>query len=333
VKKRICFFSSKAYDEEVFGRHPAARDFELKFFAAHLSPESAKLSSGFDALCAFVSDKLSRETLAEIQKHSGPKLLLLRSAGFNHVDLPAAKELGFRVARVPAYSPHAVAEHTVALLMTLNRKIHRAYNRVRESNFSLEGLMGFDVYGKTVGIVGTGKIGLCFARILKGMGANLCAYDPYPNPEARELGISYTSLEEVLRQSDILSLHCPLTKENQHMINAESLKLTKKGLFLINTGRGALIDTKALIASLKCGHLGAVALDVYEEEEALFFEDHSANLLQDDVFARLLSFPNVLITGHQAFFTREALEAIAHKTFANAQAILLEAKSSIDSEL
>jgi len=247
----------------------------------------------------------------------GTTLVALRSAGFNHVDLQAAAELGIAVVRVPAYSPYAVAEHAVGLMLALNRKFHRAYNRVREGNFSLDGLLGFDMHGKTAGIVGTGKIGTVVATILKGFGCRLIGYDPYPSDAARELGVEYVSLDDLIGQADIITLHLPLTPETHHLIGAEAIAKMKPGAMLINTSRGALLDTAEVIEGLKSGQVGALGLDVYEEEEELFFEDLSGTVIQDDTFARLLTFPNVLITGHQGFFTREALSAIAETTIAN----------------
>jgi D-lactate dehydrogenase len=247
----------------------------------------------------------------------GVKVVALRCAGFNNVDLPAARELGIQVVRVPAYSPYAVAEHAVALMLTLNRRTHRAYNRVREGNFALNGLLGFDMHGKTVGIVGTGRIGVALARIMTGFGCKVLAHDLYPNDECKALGVIYVALDELLAQSDIISLHCPLNDKTRHMINPLAIGRMKRGVMLINTGRGALVNTPAVIAGLKSGHVGALAMDVYEQEESLFFEDHSNEIIQDDQLERLLTFHNVLITSHQGFFTREALSAIADTTLAN----------------
>jgi D-lactate dehydrogenase len=247
----------------------------------------------------------------------GVRLLALRSAGFNHVDLPAAKTLGLTVARVPEYSPRAVAEHTAAIVLSLNRKIHRAYARVREGNFALEGLLGFDLHGRTVGVIGTGRIGIAFIRIMRGFGCTVVAHDPYPNPEAEALGARYVTLPELLSASDIVSLHCPLTPDTRHLIDAKAVDAMKDGVMLVNTSRGAVIDTRAVIRGLKSGKIGNLGLDVYEEEEGLFFENLSDQVIKDDVFARLLTFPNVLITGHQAFFTVEALTAIAEITIGN----------------
>lgn len=313
---RVAVFSTKPYDQQFLLAANAAHGHELVFFEPRLTPETSPLAAGFPAVCAFVNDQLNAPVLRALARH-GTKLIALRSAGFNHVDLPAARELGLTVVRVPAYSPYAVAEHTVGLMLALNRKIHRAYARVREGNFSLDGLLGFDLHGKTVGIVGTGKIGAVVARILAGFGCNLLAYDLVPNPECEALGTRYVPLPALFAQSDIITLHCPLTPETYHLVNAPALHQMKSGVMLVNTGRGALIDTRAIIYALKSGKLGSLGLDVYEEEAGLFFEDLSAQVIQDDVFARLLTFPNVLITGHQGFFTREALANIGETTLAN----------------
>lgn len=289
---------------------------ELSFFDVRLTPETVALAEEFPAICAFVNDMLNEEVLRALAAH-GTRLLALRSAGFNHVDLPVADELGFTVLRVPAYSPHAVAEHTVALMLSLNRKIHRSFARVREGNFALDGLLGFDMYGRTAGIIGTGKIGACVASILKGLGCRLLAYDPYPNPECEALGAIYVPLEQLLAESDIVTLHCPLMPATHHLIDGRALELMKPGVMLINTSRGGLIDTQAVIEALKSGQVGYLGLDVYEEEADLFFEDLSDRVIMDDVFTRLLTFPNVLITGHQAFFTENALRGIAETTINN----------------
>jgi D-lactate dehydrogenase len=274
---------------------------------------------GATAVCAFVNDDLHEEVLTALHA-TGVRLIALRSAGFNHVDLPRASELGLTVARVPAYSPYAVAEHTVAMMLSLNRKIHRAHARVREGNFALDGLLGFDMRGRTIGIVGTGKIGMVVARILGGFGCRLLAYDVTPNPECAAIGVRYVGLEDLWGQSDIVSLHAPLTGDTRHIVDAGAIARMKPGVMIVNTSRGALVDTAALIEGLKSGHVGCVGLDVYEEEEHLFFRDLSAQVIQDDVFARLLTFPNVLITAHQAFFTREAMDAISTVTLENASA-------------
>ncbi|QXI42364.1 2-hydroxyacid dehydrogenase [Pseudomonas wayambapalatensis] len=313
---RVLLFSSQHYDQESFTQAAASSALELHFQAARLTRDTAPLAQGFEVVCAFINDDLGADVLQRLAS-GGTRLIALRSAGYNHVDLTAAAHLGLTVVRVPAYSPHAVAEHTVALILALNRRLHRAYNRTREGDFTLHGLTGFDLHGKTVGVVGTGQIGAAFARIMAGFGCQLLAYDPYPNPELLALGARYLELPELLGQARIISLHCPLTEHTRHLINAESLARLQPGAMLINTGRGALVDTPALIDALKSGQLGYLGLDVYEEEAQLFFEDRSDLPLQDDVLARLLTFPNVIVTAHQAFLTREALEAIAATTLDN----------------
>lgn len=312
---RVAVFSAKPYDREFMERANAGRH-ELSFLETRLAQETALLAAGFPTVCVFVNDRLDAEVLGRLAG-GGTRHVALRSAGFNHVDLDAARVLDIRVTRVPAYSPHAVAEHTVGLILALDRKIHRAYARVREGNFALEGLIGFDLFGKTAGIVGTGRIGAVVARILGGFGCRLLAHDVAPSRECAALGVQYLPLREVFAQADIVSLHCPLTASTHHLVNADTLSLMKPGAMLINSGRGALIDTPAVIAALKSGRLGHLGLDVYEEEGPLFFEDRSEDVIQDDVFARLLTFPNVVITGHQGFFTEEALRAIAETTIAN----------------
>lgn len=313
---RIAFFSAKPFEHEPFLAAAAGRH-ELVFLPQRLDASTAPGAAGCAGVCAFVNDRLDAPCLEALAR-AGVRLVALRSAGFNHVDVDAAARLGLAVARVPAYSPHAVAEHTVALMLCLNRKIHRAYNRVREHNFALDGLMGFDLFGKTVGVVGTGKIGQCVVRIMRGFGCRVLAFDPAPCAECRELGAEYVPLNALLAGSDVVTLHCPLTPATRHLINDAALRSMRPGAMLINTGRGALIDTRALIGTLKAGRLGAVGLDVYEEEADLFFRDLSEEVLHDDVFARLLTFPNVLITAHQGFFTREAMANIAQTTIANA---------------
>lgn len=313
---RVALFSTKPYEREFFTTANREYGHELVFLEPRLTPDTALLAEGFPAVCIFVNDQASApviQTLAQGQT----RLLALRSAGYNHVDLGAAEENGLTVVRVPAYSPYAVAEHAVALIMALNRKTHRAYARVREGNFELDGLLGFDIHGLTVGVVGTGKIGLEFARIMNGFGCRLLGFDPYPNPEAGRLGLDYVPLDELFARSDIISLHTPLTPETYHLIGTDALARMKHGVMLINTSRGALVDAAAAIEGLKTGQIGYLGLDVYEEEADLFFEDLSDRIIQDDVFARLLTFPNVVITGHQAFFTRNAMRAIADTTLAN----------------
>lgn len=313
---KVAVFSAKPYDREFLQAANAQRGHELVYLEARLSPATAVLGTEFPTVCAFVNDILDAAVLEELAR-GATRHIALRSAGFNHVDLPAARRLGLTVTRVPAYSPHAVAEHTVALMLALDRKVHRAYARVREGNFALEGLVGFDMAGKTVGIIGTGKIGAVVARIMTGFGCRVVAYDVNPNPDCLSMGVTYLSMDDVFAQADVLTLHCPLTDETFHLVDAARIARMKPGVMLINTGRGALIDTRAVTAALKSGRIGHLGLDVYEEEGPLFFEDRSSRVIQDDVFARLLTFPNVLITGHQAFFTREALGAIAETTLGN----------------
>lgn len=313
---RIMLFSSQPYDRDSFSAASLPSGCQLTFQHAHLGPDTAALAKDCAVVCAFINDDLSAPVLQQLAA-GGTRLIALRSAGYNHVDLKAAQQLGLSVARVPAYSPFAIAEHATALILALNRRIHRAFNRTREGDFSLHGLIGFDLHGKTVGIVGTGQIGAAFARIMAGFGCRLLAHDPYPDRELQALGVRYLPLDEVLQQAQIISLHCPLTPDTRHLINQQSLARLQPGSMLINTGRGALVDTPALIDALKSGQLGYLGLDVYEEEAALFFEDQSDLPLQDDVLARLLTFPNVIVTAHQAFLTREALGAIAETTLQN----------------
>jgi D-lactate dehydrogenase len=313
---RVAVFSTKPYVKEFLTA--ANRDFghELVFFEARLSPETTVLAQGFPAVCAFVNDQLSAEVLADLHKR-GVRLIALRCAGVNHVDLAAAAQLGLTVMNVPAYSPYSIAEHAVGLILALNRKLNRAYNRVRDGNFSLDGLMGFDLHGRTAGIVGTGKIGECVARILHGFGCRLLAHDPRPNPEVEALGARYAPLAEIHRESDLITLHCPLIPATRHLVNAACIREMKRGVMLINTSRGGLVDAAAVIEGLKSGQIGYLGLDVYEEEAELFFEDLSNYVLQDDVFARLQTFPNVIITGHQAFFTQDAVAQISQATLQN----------------
>jgi D-lactate dehydrogenase len=313
---RVALFSTKSYEREFFTSANREYGHELVYLEPRLTPDTVVLADGFPAVCIFVNDQANAPVIEALVR-GGTRLLALRSAGYNHVDLSAAEKHGMTVVRVPAYSPYAVAEHTVALIMTLNRKTHRAHARVREGNFGLEGLLGFDIHGLTVGVVGTGKIGIEFARIMNGFGCRLLGYDPYPNPEAGRLGMDYVTLDELFARSDIISLHTPLTPETYHLINMDAIARMKHGVMLINTSRGALVDATAAIEGLKTGQIGYLGLDVYEEEADLFFEDLSDKIIQDDVFARLLTFPNVVITGHQAFFTRNALSAIADTTLAN----------------
>lgn len=313
---KVAVFSTKPYDHEFLTRANLAHGHDLSFLEERLSHVTVPLAAGAEAVCAFVNDDLSSPVLEGLAR-LGVRSVMLRSAGFNHVDLKTAARLGLSVAHVPGYSPHAVAEHCVALILALNRQIHRAHNRVREGNFALSGLLGFDLYGKTVGVVGTGQIGSCFARIMIGFGCRVVADDPYPNEDCRRMGVEYLPLDDVLGSSDIVSLHLPLTPQTHHFIQSERLGKMRDGVMLINTSRGVLIDTNAAIEALKSGKIGYLGLDVYEEEADLFFEDLSNEVLHDDVFSRLLTFPNVLITGHQAFFTREAMSTIAATTLEN----------------
>ncbi len=317
---RIAIFSAHSFEREFFAASNVTKKYDLVFFEANLSAKTASLADKFDVVCCFVTDKLDQETLRLIKK-AGVRLIALRSAGYNNVDLEEASKLKIPIVRVPAYSPHAVAEYAVGLLLSLNRKIHRAYARVRELNFSLEGLMGFDLNGKTVGVIGTGRIGTVFATIMHGFGCKVIAFDPIPNLKLKEYRIlEYVDLQTIFRNSHIISLHVPLLPTTKHLINAAALNQMKKGTIVINTGRGALLDAHALIESLKSGHLAGAALDVYEEEDGIFFKDLSDQVLQDDVLARLLTFPNVLVTSHQAFFTLEALTKIVETTFENISA-------------
>ncbi|MDF2792684.1 MAG: hydroxyacid dehydrogenase [Pseudomonas orientalis] len=313
---RVILFSSQTYDRDSFIAEPRPQGIELQFQPARLNLDTVALAEQHEVVCAFINDDLSAPVLEQLAE-GGTRLIALRSAGYNHVDLHAAQRLGLSVVRVPAYSPHAVAEHAVALVLALNRRLHRACNRTRDGDFSLHGLTGFDLVGKTVGVVGTGQIGATFARIMTGFGCQLLAYDPFPNPEVQAMGARYVSLPELLAEAQVISLHCPLTADSKHLINAGTLAHMQPGAMLINTGRGGLVDTPALVEALKTGQLGYLGLDVYEEEAQLFFEDRSDLPLQDDVLARLLTFPNVIITAHQAFLTREALAAIAGTTLAN----------------
>src|SRR5215467_844114 len=323
-------FDTKPYDREALQQASTNHGIEWHFLEFRLTKDTAQAAKHDRAVCVFVNDQLDRPCL-EVLASQGVELVALRCTGFNNVDLESARELQLTVTRVPVYSPHAVAEHAIALLLTLNRKIHRAFNRVRELNFSLNGLVGFDLYAKTAGIIGTGKIGRIAAQILRGFGMRVLAYDPFPNHEwAKQTEVDYVEAPSVLlRQSDVVSLHTPLTEETKYTIRAETLELMRPGSILINVSRGALVDTKALIQALKSGRLAGVGLDVYEEEEGIFFEDLSGGVLHDDELARLLTFPNVLITSHQAFLTREALTEIACTTVANISALAGE-KSFVD---
>jgi D-lactate dehydrogenase len=314
---KIAFFSTKSYDREFFNHYISTH--EIVYFEASLNLETTNLASGCNAVCVFVNDKLTKEVITALNK-LGIQLIALRCAGFNSVDLQAAKANNIKVVRVPAYSPHAVAEHAAALMLTLNRKTHKAYNRVREGNFSLERLTGFDLFEKTVGVIGTGKIGEVFCSIMLGFGCKVLAFDLIENKELAAKGVEYLPLIDVLQQSDIVSLHCPLNEQTKHIINQQTVAMMKEEVMLINTSRGGLIDTPAVIEGLKTGKIGYLGLDVYEQEEKLFFNDLSESVIQDDVIMRLLSFPNVLITAHQGFFTEEALTQIAQTTLGNIDA-------------
>jgi D-lactate dehydrogenase len=327
-KPIVAVFDTKPYDRDHLTRAVGSEEVAWYFHDFRLEPQTAPAAKGARAVCVFVNDVVNREVVENLAS-SGVGLVALRCAGFNNVDLTAVKELGLIVTRVPSYSPHAVAEHTIALILALNRKIHRAFNRVRELNFSLNGLLGFDLYEKTVGIIGTGKTGRIVSEILRGFQMRVLAFDPYPNQQwAAKNGIEYVEMSTLIKQSDLISLHAPLTPQTDRVINTETMAQMKSGVILVNVSRGRLIHTKALIEALKSGHVGGVALDVYEEEEGIFFEDLSGEVLHDDELARLLTFPNVLVTAHQAFFTREALSEIARVTvenvrrFANKEALL-----------
>ena len=321
-KPVVTVYDTKSYDREYLSRAIGADDLHWYFHEFRLEPETAFSADGAPVVCVFVNDVVSRDVLERLAG-SGVRLVALRCAGFNNVDLEGARALGIAVTRVPSYSPHAVAEHTIALILTLNRRIHRAFNRVREFNFSLRGLAGFDLCGKTAGVLGTGKIGRIVGEILRGFRMRVLASDPYPNLDwATQNGIEYVEMGVLMQESDIITLHAPLTPQTDRIINHETLALMKSGVILANTSRGRLIHTKALIKALKSGQVGGVALDVYEEEEGIFFEDLSGEILHDDELARLLTFPNVLVTAHQAFFTHEALSEIARVTVENIRRLI-----------
>lgn len=314
---KTAVFDTHDFEEEIFRKMNALSKHDLSYFEAKLTPTTASLAKGFLCVCPFVNDKLNAETLSQL-KEGGTRLIALRSAGFNHVDMKEAVRLGLKVVRVPEYSPYAIAEHAVALIQTLNRKTHRAFNRVRDGNFTLSGLVGFDLHGKTVGVVGTGKIGKVFAGIMRGFGCEVLLYDVRPDEKfALEISAKYSPLMELYQRSHIISLHLPLNDQTKHMINHSALSMMKKGVMLINTGRGGLIETRDLIRSLKNGHIGSAGLDVYEEESGIFFNDLSGQILDDDILTRLMTFPNVLITSHQAFLTHEALSNIVGTTLDN----------------
>jgi D-lactate dehydrogenase len=318
ITAKVTFFSTQAYDKVFFEKYNIDFGYELEFFETQLNEQTAKLIQDTDVVCVFVNDVVNEFVIKKLAKKD-VKIIALRCAGFNNVDLEAAKKFGIKVCRVPAYSPEAVAEHAMAMILTLNRKTHKAYNRVREQNFSLNGLLGFDLRGKTVGIIGTGNIGKAFAKIVKGFGCNVLAYDIVTDAEMEKEGVTFVSLENIFKESDVISLHCPLNEHTKHIIDKKSLSIMKDHVMIINTSRGALIETVSVIEGLKEGKIGYLGIDVYEQEEKLFFRDLSADIIQDDAIQRLMSFPNVLVTAHQAFFTNEALTQIALVTFGNIQ--------------
>lgn len=314
---KIAFYDTRSYDKESFTKENENFGFEIEYFEFRINEKTAFTAKGYDAICVFVNDVLN-ERVISILKECGVKIILLRCAGFNNVDLDAAEKYGIKVVRVPAYSPHAVAEHALSLLMSLTRHIPQAYIRTKTANFNIEGLTGRDLYGLTAGVFGTGKIGRVMAELLKGLGMKIICYDPFPNKEwAEQNGFTYVDVETIFRQSDVLTFHCPLTNETRHIVNHDTTKMMKPDAVIINTGRGALIDTKALVHALKHKYIGGAALDVYEEESQFFFKDWSSEVITDDVLARLLTFPNVIITGHQAFLTKTALSNIASVTLNN----------------
>lgn len=316
---KVAIFSTKPYDRQFLDQLNAKYGHELVYLEPRLDTDTAALAAGYEAVCVFVNDTLNSPVLTQLAS-GDTRLITLRCTGFNNVDLTAAEKLGMTVARVPAYSPHAVAEHTIGLMLALNRGIHRAYNRVREGNFSLHGLLGFDMHGRTAGIIGTGCIGRIVAQLLLAFGCRVLAYDITPDKELESSGVEYASLETLYRESDIISLHCPLSCDTHHLIDVDALNMMKDSVMLINTSRGAVVDTRTVIDALKSGRIGYLGLDVYEQEGDLFFENLSDQVIQDDVFERLLTFPNVLVTGHQGYFTREALHNIADTTLGNISA-------------
>jgi D-lactate dehydrogenase len=329
---KVIFFSTKPYDKLFFDRCNKTQDFEIEYFETHLGPHIVNAIGSADAVCVFVNDKVNAGVI-KVLAEKGVRIIALRCAGFNNVDTEAAKQYGITVCRVPAYSPEAVAEHTLALILTLNRKTHKAYNRVREQNFSLNGLLGFNLHGKTIGVIGTGNIGKSFCHIMMGLGCTVLAYDILKDKTLEDAGAQYQSLENVLAQSDIVSLHCPLNNTTQYLINHQTIAIMKKGVMLINTSRGKLINTPHVVQALKSGHIGYLGIDVYEQEEQLFFKDRSGDIIEDDIIQRLTSFPNVLVTAHQAFFTEEALTQIASITLDNISSIVagkeIENKSAL----
>jgi len=318
---KIAFFSAKPYEQEAFQKNGLSSKFEFHFFENKFNAHTAGLAKGYDVVCIFVNDKADAEAIS-ILKTLNIQIIATRSAGYNQIDVKAAKQHNIRVVRVPAYSPNAISEFTVGLMLTLGRKIHKAYNRVREGNFELAGLEGFELRDKTIGIIGTGRIGTMTLKNLSGFGSKLIAYDPFPNDEAKKYATYVSSLDELYKASDIISLHLPLSPESLHLINKESLVKMKDGVFIVNTSRGALLDTQAIVEGLKSGKIGKLAIDVYEEEADIFYQDLSEKIISDDVFSRLLTFPNVIVTGHQAFLTDHALSNIAETTMTNIQDIL-----------
>ena len=313
---KVAFFSTQPYDRKSFEQHNERYGFDIAYFDVQLNEQTAALAQGAEAVCAFVNDRINETIIRQLTSY-GVKVVALRCAGFNNVDLDAAREHNLTIVRVPAYSPHAVAEHAVAMIMTLNRKIHKAYNRIREQNFSLNGLLGFDLFEKTVGVIGTGNIGEVFCRIMLGFGCRVVAFDIKKNDDLVKLGVEYCSVEELLPKSDIISLHCPLNEHTKYLINDRTIELMKDHVMLINTSRGGLIDTRTVVRGLKSGKIGTLGIDVYEQEEKLFFRDLSEVIIEDHIISRLSSFPNVLITAHQGFFTHEALTQIAETTLSN----------------
>lgn len=318
---KMFFFSAKPYDKVFFDRYNKDTDIEIEYLDTHLGPHIVNVVEDAVAVCVFVNDKVTADVIAQLAT-KGIKIIALRCAGFNNVDLDAAKAHGIRVCRVPAYSPEAVAEHAVAMLLTLNRKTHKAYNRVREQNFSLNGLLGFNLHGKIVGVIGTGKIGKAFCKIMLGFGCTVITYDIYEDADLKFLGVSYVTQQEVMQKSDVISLHCPLTEDNHYLINKDTLALMKEGVTLINTSRGGLVCTADIIEALKQHKVGHLGIDVYEQEEKLFFRDLSQDIIEDDMIQRLMSFPNVLVTAHQAFFTDEALSQIAQITLGSVASLI-----------
>ena len=320
---KIAMFSYQPYESDFLQQANHKTQYDFQCHTEHLDINSVHLAKNCDAVCCFVNDTIDEKVIVQL-KTMGVKLIALRSAGFNHVDLSAAKSHQIAVAHVPAYSPHAVAEFTVALILSLNRKLRQSYMKIHQQNFLLDGLLGFDLHAKTVGIIGTGNIGSVVCDIMRGFGCHVLAYDPKPNSYCEQQGVSYLSLAALYEKSDIISLHCPLNKETQHLINADSIKQTKSGVMLINTSRGGLIDSQTIIPALKSGQIGYLGLDVYEEEEALFFQDLSNKIIQDDIYTRLETFPNVLLTAHQAFFTQEAVNNIFQATVENISAFFFQ---------